>query len=148
MNSVQTIHEKTMLVGDCTLEGLIAFPGFTHYYDKENDGYQPDEETIGALKPLVQGLKIVIVMGTWCGDSLRQVPRFLKVIQELEIPENDVKIIAVDQTKRSFEEQVAVLNIDKVPTFIFSFDGREVGRIVEMPMETLEKDWYYLLTNE
>jgi thiol-disulfide isomerase/thioredoxin len=148
MNNVQNINERTILVGKCTLEGLISFPDFKHYYDKGYAEYDPDQSTIEVLKSLVQGLQIDVILGTWCGDSLRQVPRFLKVIDQLAIPEDNITIIAVDQTKGGSEGQVEKLHIEKVPTFVFSIDGEEVGRIVETPIETIEKDLHYLLTNE
>jgi hypothetical protein len=148
MNNVQITDERSILIGKCTLEGLITFPSFEHYYHKEYAGYNPDQSTIEVLKTLVQGLEIVVILGTWCGDSLRQVPRFLKVINHLEIPEDNITILAVDQAKGGSEGQVEKLHIEKVPTFVFSIDGREVGRIVETPIETIEEDMHYLLTNE
>jgi hypothetical protein len=38
------------------------------------------------------------------------------------------------------ENEVEGLQIDFVPTVIFSKDNKELGRIIEMPFDTLEKD--------
>jgi len=71
----------------------------------------------------------------------------LKVLDLLEIPENDITIIAVDQSKSIPEEIIEELQIERVPTFIISKSGLEQGRIIEIPIETFEKDLLYLLNN-
>ena len=147
MNSVQTIYDKSILIGECNRGGLISFPEFNAYYQLEYLSYYPELQVIEELKALVTSIKITIVLGTLCGDSLRQVPRFLKILDLLEIPENDITIIAVDQSKTIPEELIEELAIERVPTFIiYRRDQLEVGRIEEMPIETLEKDIRYLLT--
>jgi thiol-disulfide isomerase/thioredoxin len=146
MNSVQIIHNKSILVGECSLEGLIAFPDFNGHNHLEYSHYDPEPKIIEELKLHLTGLQITIVLGTWCGDSLRQVPRFLKILDLLQIAENDITVIAVDQAKTIPGDLISKLGIEKVPTFFIYNDGQEVGRIVETPIETLEKDILYLLT--
>ena len=147
MNDVQILYDQSVLIGKCSREGLVSFPAFKGHYDVEYLEYGPEYKVIEELKPLVEELKITIILGTWCGDSLREVPRFLKVLDLLEIPENDITIIAVDQSKSIPEEAINQLQIDRVPTFIIYKDGVEAGRIVETPIETFEKDLLYLLNN-
>jgi thiol-disulfide isomerase/thioredoxin len=147
MNAVQIFCNQSILIGACSREGLVSFPPFKAHYDLEYFTYQPESKVIEELAPLVEGLSITIVLGTWCGDSLREVPRFLKVIDVLEIPENDITVIAVDQSKSIPKETIEKLQIERVPTIIVYKDGMEAGRIVEIPIETFEKDVLYLLTN-
>lgn len=147
MNSVQILYNQSVLIGECSREGLISFPPFKEHYDVEYFRYEPDQSIIEELSPLLKGLVVTVVLGTWCGDSLREVPRFLKVLDLLEIPENDITIIAVDQSKSIPEEAINKLQIDRVPTFIIYTAGVEAGRIVETPIETFEKDLLYLLNN-
>jgi hypothetical protein len=51
-----------------------------------------------------------------------------------------VTLINVNRDKQGLENEVAGLDINFVPTFIFYKAGEEIGRIIEMPYETLEKD--------
>ena len=147
MNDVQILYNQSILVGLCSREGLISFPPFKAHYDIEYFQYEPEPRVIEDLKSLLTSLEVTIVLGTWCGDSLREVPRLLKVLDLLEIPQNDITIIAVDQSKSIPEETIEELQIEKVPTIIIYKDGLEIGRIVETPIETFEKDILYLLTN-
>ena len=147
MNDVQILYNQSILVGLCNREGLISFPPFKAHYDIEYFQYEPEPRVIEDLKSLLTSLEVTIVLGTWCGDSLREVPRLLKVLDLLEIPQNDITIIAVDQSKSIPEETIEELQIEKVPTIIIYKDGLEIGRIVETPIETFEKDILYLLTN-
>lgn len=147
MNDVQILHDQSVLIGKCSRDGLISFPQFEAHYDVEYFRYESDQSVIEQLRLLLAGLEVKIVLGTWCGDSLREVPRFLKVLDLLKIPENDITIIAVDQSKSIPEEAINQLQIDRVPTFIIYKDGVEAGRIVETPIETFDKDLLYLLNN-
>jgi len=36
-------------------------------------------------------------MGSWCGDSQEQVPKFYKIISLLNFDENKIQLIAVDR---------------------------------------------------
>jgi thiol-disulfide isomerase/thioredoxin len=147
MNDVQILYNQSILVGNCSREGLLSFPPFKAHYDVEYFNYQPETKVIQELKSMVIGLEVTVVLGTWCGDSLREVPRLLKVLDLLAIPENDITIIAVDQSKSIPEETIEKLQIERVPTIIIYKDGMEAGRIVEIPIETFEKDVLYLLSN-
>jgi len=87
-------------------------------------------------------------MGTWCSDSRREVPRFYKILDSLNFPSAKVKLIMVDRKKEAAEVNIASLNIELVPTMIIYNDGLEIGRIVETPKETLEKDLAAILTKK
>jgi thiol-disulfide isomerase/thioredoxin len=82
------------------------------------------------------------VLGTWCPDSRREVPRFMRILDSLEYPKEQLKIICVDRKKQALNNETDSLNIVYVPTIIFyTKEGVEVGRIIEHPKgETLEED--------
>lgn len=136
------------LINTCTRAGLNTIPEMKSRYDIDYPNYQPDTATVEALKPLLKGRKITIVMGTWCGDSHLQVPRFYKILDALEIPEKETELICVDRSKKAENGLIDDLNILHVPTFIFSANGKELGRIVESPKETLEKDMLSILAKK
>jgi hypothetical protein len=50
----------------------------------------------------------------------------------------------LDQTKKCRYINVDAMQIKNVPTFIFYREGKEIGRIVENPSNTLESDIYNL----
>ena len=79
-------------------------------------------------------------MGTWCSDSRREVPRFFKILDKLNYDQKNVTLICVDRKKAAQTGNVDKLKIELVPTLIFYKDNAEIGRIVESPKETLEKD--------
>ncbi|RZL29776.1 MAG: thioredoxin, partial [Pedobacter sp.] len=134
-------RHKEVMLNNCTRDGLVNFPEFKDSYDANYANYKTDSTALGELGKLVKGKKITIVLGTWCGDSKYQVPNFLKIMDALNVKEENINIIAVDGTKKAENGLIDGLNITRVPTFIFHDKKNvEVGRITERPTETLEKD--------
>jgi thiol-disulfide isomerase/thioredoxin len=143
-----TYRNKEIMINNCTRESVSNFPEFKSMYDTMYESYAPDSTTIASLKPLTEGLKVTIVMGTWCGDSKLQVPHFYKITDQLGITEKDMTLICVDGQKKAENGIIDNLDIQRVPTFIFYKDGKELGRIVESPKDTLEKDSYDILAKK
>ena len=85
-------------------------------------------------------------MGTWCPDSRREVPRFMRILDMCKFPLDKVTFIGVDNTKLSPIGDYDKLNIERVPTFIFLKNKIEVGRIIENPKTSLEQDMINILT--
>jgi thiol-disulfide isomerase/thioredoxin len=79
-------------------------------------------------------------MGSWCSDSRREVPRFYKILDRLKFDQNKLTLFCVDRSKKDSADDTSKLNIESVPTFIFYRKEKEIGRIIESPKETLEKD--------
>lgn len=141
-------RNKTVLINNCTREGLVSFPEMKASYDVEYPAYQLDSLSIDTLKPLIKDKKVTLVLGTWCGDSKYQVPHFFKITDALGIPEKDINIICVDGVKKAENGLLDGLDIQRVPTFIFYEEGKEIGRIIERPLATLEKDMLTILTKK
>lgn len=130
---------KECLIGECDRTAFYDTL-FISWFDEEYDNYVIDTETLEDIKRDVNKLDITIVMATWCSDSRREVPRFFKIMDYLSYPSEKIKIIAVNREKKGIENETDNLNIKFVPTFIFYKDGHEIGRIIETPNESLEKD--------
>jgi len=135
---------KYILIGYCNRDALHDSV-FDAYYQKEYDEYLPDRDILSQMYPLLSGLTVTIVMATWCGDSREQVPRFYKIFDMLEHSFPDPDLICVDKDKKAPDVSLEGMNIERVPTFIFYFNGRELGRIIETPKETIEKDMLSIL---
>lgn len=128
-------------IGPITPErALTAIPE----YHERKDAYTPDETVIAMMAPMITGEdRIEVFMGTWCEDSQREVPRFYKILDQLEenhgttIP---VAYVAVDRSKQRPADLVEGRSIDLVATFIVYRGDEEIGRIVEAPVSLLEDD--------
>ena len=91
---------------------------------------------------------IEIFMNTLCHDSQREIPRLIKILNELNFPENKLKIILLNPNKESKMGYEVNKNITNTPTIIFNLDNTEVNRIVEFPKESLESDILKILNDE
>ena len=60
--------------------------------------------------------------------------------EDLNYPKEKLTLIGVSREKKGLSNEAEGLDIEFVPTFIFYKDGKEIGRIVETPAESLEKD--------
>ena len=128
-----------MLIGYCTREAF-SDTSFSEWWNTEYDSYEIDDTTVAELKSNFVDVEIKLVIGTWCSDSRREVPRFYKILDEIEYPSEIVNLIGVNRDKVGLADEVDGLEIHFVPTFIFYRNDEEIGRIVEMPYESLEKD--------
>ncbi|PLW92273.1 MAG: thioredoxin [Marinilabiliales bacterium] len=144
---IDTSRDQEILIGDCNREGLKS-DVFGGQFGLEYDLYTTDIEAVADLSLYNGDYNIIIVLGSWCSDSREQVPRFLRIIDELGLSGDIIRMIAVDRTKKpgELEEEPEVeLNTERVPTFIFINEGIEIGRIIETPEETLELDMLNIL---
>ena len=134
-----------MLIGECNREAFKD-TSFNWWWKSEYNFYDIDSASLKEIKKDLKDVNIKIVMGTWCSDSRREVPRFFKILDAVNYPSEKVKIICVDEDKKTSGSELKGLKIELVPTFIFYKDGNELGRIVESPSDTLEKDIIKILT--
>lgn len=133
----------TLLTGLGEREQLEVKEPHSEWFTKEYDSYKIDSKTLNSC---FQGKKlenyyITIVMGTWCPDSRREVPRFYKILDNLVFPPVNVRLILVNKEKKDPSGTLKNMEIAYVPTFIISDKKNvELGRIVETPKKSLEKD--------
>jgi hypothetical protein len=132
-------YDKEILIGGCDRSGL-KLGKFGELYEEYYSIYDPDKKVVAQLKKHKEGLDIVIVLGTWCSDSQEQVPKFLKVLDKIKFDKERLSMICVDGEKQGGDVDVEPYNILYVPTFIFYKNDKEMGRIVESPVRTLEED--------
>ena len=130
-----------MLVGNCNREGFVGLNcNFDSTFRAEYAVYHADETTLKKLHHKMKGIKVIVVMATWCGDSKDRVPRFYKVMDQINFNYKKLILISVDRSKKAPGTVVETLNIEKVPTFIFYRKNIEIGRIIEVPVDLFEKD--------
>lgn len=146
-------QQKETIVKPNYLEGVTSQDAFKEapyaaWFNRNYDGYKLDEVLIKEIKKKLKGVTIKAFMGTWCGDSRREIPHFYKLLAEAEFDEDDLEMIAVNRRKKTADNLQEGLNIIRVPTFIFYKKGEEIGRYVEYPRESLEKDILKILKKE
>lgn len=137
--------QENILYGQCT-QAAFTDPLFDSWYSFEYNSYTPKSEVISQLDTLINGVAIKVVLGTWCSDSQREVPRFLKIMSLLETNERmTIELICVNRSKTAIEAGIPEGYVEFVPTFFVSRNNVELGRIIETPIATLEEDLLNLL---
>lgn len=141
---------QSFLVGQIDIAGLSS-KSYQSWYSNNHKTYEVDEKTISPIKAELAKHQILIFMGTWCGDSKREVPRFIKVLEAADFPMENLKIVGLDRRKEKYKTspngEEWGLQIKRVPTFIFYKNGKEINRIIESPITTLEADIKAIVSN-
>ncbi|MCH9660828.1 MAG: tetratricopeptide repeat protein [Bacteroidetes bacterium] len=148
LNAQPFNQEITNEKGATHLLGKINKEGFSNdsfaWFTKNYDSYNPNKTAIDTLENQLSKYSITAFMGTWCGDSKREVPKFYKILEEANFPLERLTMVAVSRDRDTYKQSPGgeheAKNIHRVPTFIVYKNGREVNRIVEGPIETLEED--------
>ncbi len=141
---IDTKTNKEILYGKCNVDGLKKTE-FGDIYKIEYKYYIPDSNILHKIKPLLKKIKFQVIMGSWCGDSQQQIPRFIKLLDKLEYKNRKLAILAIDHFFKAKDFEKGTNKIEKVPTIIILRKGKEIGRIIETPKETLEKDLLNIL---
>lgn len=141
---------NTILLGIHSQQSLEQAP-FATWFSKNYLDYTVDSATARLLKPLVKNKTFQIFLGTWCGDSKREVPRMLKILSYAGVRSSQIQLIMVDNRdsvyKQSPGHEESGKSIHRVPTLLINEKGKEINRIVEYPVVSLEKDLLSMLTS-
>jgi len=142
-------EQGPLWLGEVTRQDILnRFPE----WQQEYDAYQPDPEQIAELRTVAVPVTVLCVLGTWCSDSRREVPRFWKLLDLARNTHLSLQMLAVARRAdaQAEHELLAGLGfaddlrddhgVELVPTFIFLTESGELGRIVESPEYSLEHD--------
>ncbi len=110
--------------------------------------YDPEKDFLERIQANTDGIMVKILCADWCPDSRMQLPRFLSAILALSHRDFDIEFIDVDRNKEDEEGEARKQNVFAIPTFIFIHDGEEIGRIIERPKESMEKDILEIMGKE
>lgn len=147
LNETAPYEESIMLIGKADRKGL-EMTEFSDWFDSGYKDYTPNKEVIEKLKPLIKDVDITLFMGTWCEDSHRDVPHLYKILDELNYDESKMIVYAVSEEKTTPQGYEDGKNIIQVPTIIFYKNGKELGRIVEYSIYTVEQDMLDILSGK
>lgn len=149
---IQNTSGQTIIAGH-TFHSILQQPVYKAWFDKSYDTYSVDTATVQKLQPVIKpNTSMDIFLGSWCGDSKREVPRMLKILQTAGVDTSKVSLIFVDNSLDAYKQSPAHeeknRNIHRVPTFIVYENNKETGRIVESPVTSLEKDLLAILDHD
>ncbi len=145
----------TFLAGEITIEDIRKnIPEWdTEYYE-----YEPDMSLVYELAEALTGdIGITCVLGTWCPDSRRMVPRLWKVLELAGYPLSKIRMLAVTSSRAKENNNITgemlswsdsvkkSYGIEAVATVILMEKDKEIGRIVETVQESIERDLLDLL---
>ena len=131
---------EDILVGAGDRSALEEAP-YGRWFSQGYDAYHPDRQILEKIDcPYLHEMEVTVVLGTWCPDSRREVPRFFKVADAMGFPGDHIRVIFVDLHKKAPGIDTDSLRIERVPTFIFTLYGKEAGRIIEVPRGSFEKE--------
>ena len=140
INADRVDKPKNNLLGDIQTQNLFTeYPLFKLRYDN----YEvTDQINLSDL----EDISIVIMFGTWCHDSKREVPRMLRILDSAGIRPEQISLIGVDANKKEPKGREKIYNLKNTPTLVLLKNGKEVGRIIERPNVSLEADLISLTT--
>lgn len=100
-------------------------------YAREYRRYTPYYRALDELKQEKQAVEVLAFYGVWCKDSRREIPRLLKLVDQLAVEQDFyVQLVPVDEQRKRQDGGRPVV-IEKTPTMVVYRNGEEIGRIVE-----------------
>jgi len=131
------VGETGELLGPLTREDILsALPD----WQIVADGYQPRAEDVERLKAVTVPVEIRIYLGTWCSDSKAHVSEFFKVLDAVDNPLLSASYVGIPRDRALRAAYYQGQTIERLPTFLVRVDGREKGRIIEVPTVSIERD--------
>ena len=150
-NIVVNENNQTVILGNSSAKLLLQAP-FNEWYIPNYQNYQIDSSQLSALNLAFKNKRIEIYAGTWCGESKADLPKMLKLLKAASVDSTHIKLIFLNNTaaqfKQSPQHEEAGKNIVRTPTYIVYHGKKEMGRIIDSPVETFEKDLLKILRNE
>jgi tetratricopeptide (TPR) repeat protein len=145
-------QKETHLWGIVTIDSLQKAP-YDVWFKKNYTDYKPNPSVIETLKSLkINDFKIKIFFGTWCGDTKREMPRLLKVLDGIGFPKDKITFVALSSAdsiyKQSKNREEHGYNIFRVGCYVFEKNGVEVNRIYELPVLSMERDVLAIFSNQ
>ena len=136
-------RDNIHLCGPISLTDLQEAP-YAEWYSKNHVGFHTDSIAKVDWADKFKNTSVDIYLGTWCGDSKRWVPRFVKLWESAGLALDSLHIIGLyndqERYKQGPNSEEVGKDIHRVPTFIFEQEGKEIARIVESPNTDLLTD--------
>lgn len=137
--------KENMILGTCTWNEWKQHAAWVTY---DTPDYTPDAEVLARLAPLMKppDISLLIFGGSWCGDTKAEFPKYFKLLSALNFPHASLSLYGLSRKKKEQTGIAERYNIKRVPTLVVLKGGKEIGRIVEYPTESIEKELLNILT--
>lgn len=129
--SKDSVTHQNMLIGSVHKSDLSGNPDFTWYAESQKIYPTPNADAVNALKRHKDDLYFIIFGGTWCEDTHFVLPKFFKIQEAADFPEDHMAIFALDRYKKMPIPIAEAMSVMNVPTIIVMKNGKELGRVVE-----------------
>jgi hypothetical protein len=136
-------HSQNISYGECDKAGFTTGE-FAGWFAEEYELYMVNDKVFDRSYE-IKFDSIYVFLGTWCDDSHREVPRFVKIMEHEYFAGVPVSYFCLDGNKTTDIIEVEEYYLQFVPTFVFYYRGEELCRIVELPKDSLEEDIMDLL---
>ncbi|MGB1393410.1 MAG: tetratricopeptide repeat protein [Flavobacteriaceae bacterium] len=143
INFYKNAKGDTHICGEFPIDYLEQDTNYKDWFNKYYSELKLPKKRL-RLKSKLKNTTVDIYLGTWCGDSKKWVPQFIKLWDELGLKRSQLRLIGLynDETRYKIapngEEQGK--QIHRVPAFIFKSNNVEYARIVESPKNDLVTD--------
>jgi tetratricopeptide (TPR) repeat protein len=141
-------EDRPTLVGKVIRADMQKVP-YAEWYDRHYAAHEPAKDLVEKLKGPLAGVSIETYFGTWCGDSRRQIPRLLRVLDDAGFDDKHLSMTGLSDGSMEFKKAPgnpeAKRLVHRTPTIVVVRDGVEIGRIVETPKASLEADLLAIL---
>lgn len=126
-----------MMYGQSGLEFVLKnFPVFR----TRTDLVRPDREAVQYLTELKTPITILVFLGTWCHESQVHAPELFSALQSADNDRITLRVIGLSRSKNDRDGLVEKYEVVLTPTFVVEADGRELGRVVEVPVRDAAAD--------
>ncbi len=123
--------DEKILKGIVSKSDLVNNPSYSKWYTESQKIYPvPNEDAVKGMQLNKNNANIVIFGGTWSEDTRFVLPKFFKMQEASDFPENRITMYGVDRNNRTTGTIAEDYHVISVPTIIVMKDGREVGRVV------------------
>lgn len=123
-------YGKDYYVGE--ISGNQILGSFEQFKRHEHD-VTYNQAQLDRLKKFKEPIEIKVYFGEWCHDSYRETPRLIKLFSQLNQDNFKPWFYAVDLKKSDPLGLAKADNLRRTPTVIVYRDGKELGRILEVP---------------
>lgn len=125
------------LMGKTDVQTILS--GYSAFMEE----YQRFEPSISDVQHMsvLTGKSLLVMFGSWCHDSEREVPRLIKLLEKSQVELSGITWLAVDRDKREDSGLAKQYNLKYTPTIIIMNGNDEIGRIIERPNVSLAQDF-------
>jgi tetratricopeptide (TPR) repeat protein len=143
INFYKNAEGDTHICGEFPLDYLEHDSTYSVWFNKYYNELKLPNKRL-RLKSKLKNSTVDIYLGTWCGDSKKWVPKFIKLWDELGLKRSQLRLIALYNDEKRYKTSPDGMEqgqqIHRVPVFIFKSNNVEYARIVESPKNDLITD--------